>query len=221
MTSNLIPTLEYIASIKEDIRLAINSRGGVVTGGVPFEQWGSILAGLVFDEDTVQNPGTKPVKPTPAPLPPAPPVVTPINPTDLPSDFDIGTSGLTPIAVGFAYGSLQFDFTGAVGSVEEVINPEPEPEPDPIKNEYTFTINGQPPDVMTGIGTFNEVNGTFTGYLWDDAHATASTEAERDRCGSDASCAWGYAHGYTYGSGYGRYYYYATVDVENLPVTLC
>lgn len=122
MTTNLAPTLEYILAIKEDIRKAINSRGGVVTGGVPFEQWGSVLAGLAFDEDTIQNPKTKPVKATPAiPETPALPVVTPHNPTDLPSDFDIRTSGLTPIAVGFAYGSLQFDFTGAVGSVEEIV----------------------------------------------------------------------------------------------------
>ena len=221
MTTNLTPTLEYIHDIKEDIRLAINSRGGVVTGGVPFEQWGSVLAGLAFSQGTVQYPGTKPVKPKPKPTP----VVTPYNPADLPSDFDIGTSGLTPIAVGFAYGSLQFDFTGAVGSVEGLIDPkpipEPTPEPEPIANEYAFTINGQPPDVMTGVGTFNESTGTFTGYLWDDSLRTPGSPCSpddpdsRDWCGSDASCAWYYAS-YDH-LGYGNV---ITVGVENLPVTL-
>ena len=376
MAANILPTLEYIQAIKVDIADAIISRGGELSG-IPFEQWGSILAGLVFDEDTVQNPKTKPVKATPAiPETPALPVVTPHNPTDLPFDFDIRTSGLTPIAVGFAYGSLQFDFTGAVGSVEgngkntgwapytgplftnsaeyieakrmdwmdavdsnpegiwvsrilweysgtgsppysntvsvyidearenqitsamysngkfysqvdvsfytiqssnsgdrnsgsialiksgicapivdlnakdsgEVVSPNwdsypvycygdvfvmwdgneypidsadrcalvaPTPEPEPIVGEYKFTINGQPQDVMTGIGTFNEVNGTFTGKLRRISNIEGG-EPGGGWCGSDASCAWFYAN-YVYRGDYN----YITVGVENLPVTLC
>ncbi len=90
----------------------------------------------------------------------------------------------------------------------------PEPIPEPIAREYTFTINGQAPNVMRGSGTFDEVNSTFTGNLWSEEHGKDSATVNY-WCGSDGSCAWQYAH--TYITGYDHYW---NVYVENLPVTL-
>lgn len=63
MTTNIIPTIEFISLIKEDIRDAITSRGGNLDG-VVFEQWGAVLSGLVFSQDTVQSSKEKPSKVT-------------------------------------------------------------------------------------------------------------------------------------------------------------
>lgn len=115
ITSNILPILEYIAAIKEDIRDAIVSRGGNLNG-IPFTQWHTVVAGLSFGDDPVPTKPV-PVKPVPPP-PPLVPVVTPINPVTLPPNYDMATDGLTPISVAFAYGALQFDFTGEIGSVE-------------------------------------------------------------------------------------------------------
>ncbi len=46
--TNTQAVLAYLQSIKADIRAAIVARGGNVEG-VPFEQWGDVVAGLSFD----------------------------------------------------------------------------------------------------------------------------------------------------------------------------
>jgi hypothetical protein len=87
---------------------------------------------------------------------------------------------------------------------------------EPTANEYQFTIDGQSPDVMTGIGTFNEVEGTFTGNLWNSLLHVAAESAPVQWCGSDASQAWNFANATFYN---GAHYSYV-VGVENIPVTL-
>ena len=108
-------------------------------------------------------------------------------------------------------------FNGLANKIDPSIpvRPIPDLEPpikpvEPIVKEYAFTINGQPPDVMKGTGTFNLVDGTFTGEIGEITPKYDVTS--RYECGSDASCAWNNA--YAGGGFYGR------VGVENLPITL-
>jgi hypothetical protein len=99
--------LTYIRLVKDDIRSAIEARGGNLTG-VPFDQWGTVIRAMSF--------GIAPISPMPAPR--LPETISPIN---TPPNYDPATDGLTPISVAFAYGVLQFDFTGEEGSIEVVI----------------------------------------------------------------------------------------------------
>ena len=55
MTPQLQTALDFIASVKADIYNAITSKGGNLNG-VPFEQWGSVIAGLQFGQPTHPDP---------------------------------------------------------------------------------------------------------------------------------------------------------------------
>ena len=82
---------------------------------------------------------------------------------------------------------------------------------------YTFTITWEAPNLLYGNGFINTSNNTFSGELICDP-VTVNVRCGTDSrywCGSDASCAEGYARYHSYGGRNYRVGVYA-VPIQNV-----